>query len=82
MPSREPLTETQDAALRAAISEVTFGAMVTRYVVVAETIDPDNGERLLEDIAPEGQPLWDCIGLTDFITTGYRAQASRAWMKD
>lgn len=82
MPSREPLTDAQDAALRTAISEITHGAMVTRYVVVAETIDPDNGEQLLEDIAPENQPLWDCLGLLDFYAANWRAHAARAGNED
>ena len=73
MTLREPLTDAEDAALRDVISQMAHGAMVTKYVIVAETVDPASGEPLIEDLSPDAQPVWDSIGLLDFVLTTWRA---------
>ena len=44
MTMREQLTDADDNALRGAISKAAHGAMVTKYVIIAETIDPETGQ--------------------------------------
>ena len=77
MTLREPLTDAEDTALRDAIGKVAHGAIVTRYVIAAETIDADTGEYVLDDIAPDTQPIWDSVGLLDFVLTTWRASIAR-----
>ena len=77
MTLRTPLTDAEDTALRDAIGKVAHGSIVTRYVIVAETIDADTGEHVLEDIAPNPQPIWDSVGLLDFVLTTWRASIAR-----
>lgn len=72
MTLREPLTDAEDAALRDVISQMTHGAMVTKYVIVAETVDPASGEPLIEDLSPDAQPVWDSFGLLDFTLSSWR----------
>lgn len=72
MTLREPLTDAEDAALRDVISQMAHGAMVTKYVIVAETVDPASGEPLIEDLSPDAQPVWDSFGLLDFTLSSWR----------
>ena len=77
MTLRTPLTDAEDTALRDAIGKVAHGAIVTRYVIVAETIDADTGEPVIEDITPNTQPIWDSVGILDFVLTTWRASIAR-----
>ena len=72
MTIREPLTDAEDDALRAAISQVAHGSMVSKYVIIAETVDPDSGEAVIEDLSPDAQPIWDSFGLLDFTLSSWR----------
>lgn len=77
MTVREPLTEAEDTSLRDAIARVAHGSIVTRYVIVAETIDTDSGEPMVEDIGPDAQSIWDSAALLDFVLTTWRAAIAR-----
>ena len=81
MTLRTPLTDAEDTALRDAIGKVAHGAIVTRYVIAAETIDADTGEPVIEDIAPNTQPIWDSVGLPrlrpDDVARSHRPQRHR-----
>jgi hypothetical protein len=41
------------------------GAMVTRWVVLADVIEPD-GERALWTLAPTDAKAWDTLGMLDY----------------
>ena len=82
MTFRDPLTDDQDDTIRAAVTAAAHGSMITRYVVIAETIDPDSGEQLIEDISPDRQPIWDTLGLIDFTRAVMHASVARGSLDD
>ena len=67
-------TEAWRAAAQQAVSTVAgeYGHMITRYILVAETMDED-GERAVLMAASPDQRAWDSIGLL-----GYALQLEQA----
>lgn len=82
MPQREPLTQEQEAAFRAAIESAGAGKMPGRFVVVAETIDPDDGQRMIEDFEPGDQAIWDTLMLVEFHRRVLAAEIDRFTRED
>lgn len=68
-PSRIPMAELDPdqvtVKMRHAVETALGGEMVTRFVVIAETID-ENGVRALWTQAADGQKAWDTLGLLRF----------------
>ena len=81
MPQREPLTKEQESAFRAAIEAAGAGELPGRFVVVAETIDPD-GQPMIEDFEPEGQAIWDTLMLVEFHRSVLAADIDRVTRED
>ncbi len=77
---RRPLDETEDTALRNALLPFlqSGGKIITGFVVIVETIDPDSGEQIVEDIVPDQQPIWASIGFVDFVRDTWREIVSRS----
>lgn len=82
MPQREPLTTEQESAFRAAIEAAGAGKMPGRFVVVAETIDPDDGQPMIEDFEPGGQAIWDTLMLVEFHRSVLAAEIDRLTRED
>ena len=61
------------ATAQDAIADLLEVPMVTRWVVVAETIDA-NGERCLADITSPGLAYWDATGMLIAAAQGRAAQ--------
>lgn len=64
--------------LQQAVQDITGASMVTRFVVVAETVG-DDGELLLSDITSPGLPYWDFTGMLTAAAQGREAQPMRAY---
>ena len=77
MPQRPPLTNDEDSAIRAASSAAAAGTMPGRFVVIAETIDPDDGQPMIEDFEPTGQAIWDTLMLVEFHRSVLAAEIDR-----
>ena len=56
------LTGESVTAIQQAVSDVTGDPIVTRYVIVAETIDEDGAPALVSLTSP-GLPLWVASGM-------------------
>ena len=82
MPQREPLTTEQESAFLAAIEAAGAGKMPGRFVVVAETIDPNDGQPMIEDFEPGGQAIWDTLMLVEFHRTVLAAEIDRVARED
>ena len=67
--------ETYDKAIGEAITadDKCTGDVISRWVLVAETIDADTGHRCLVTRVSEGTTDWDIIGLTGWANA--RAQS-------
>lgn len=59
---RTDITEALDAVMR------KHDSMLGKWLVVAEVWEPD-GERVCWVETPEGQPVWDTLGLAAFATS-------------
>ena len=55
-------------ALAEAITRVASGPLVTKWVVIAETVNSE-GDRELERFTPPDVSSWDVIGMLDFHLT-------------
>lgn len=64
-PDIELLSNVQHSDLADTFNEHADGAMITRYVTVAEILN-DDGERELYVLATPGLKAWDSIGLLAF----------------
>lgn len=82
MPQREPLTPDQESAFRAAIEAAGAGKMPGRFVVVAETIDPDDGQPMIEEFEPGDQAIWDTLMLVEFHRSVLAAEIDRFTRED
>lgn len=82
MPQREPLTQEQESAFRAAIEAAGAGKMPGRFVVIAETIDPDDGQPMIEDFEPGDQAIWDTLMLVEFHRRSLAAEIDRVTRED
>ena len=67
-----------DRIIRGAITQASFGSMCSRYVLIAETVDPDTGEQLMECLTPETQPIWDDLALIEYARTLIKARIAQA----
>ena len=70
------LSRTQAAYMPAA------GTLPGRFVVVAETIDPDDGQPMIEDFEPGGQAIWDTLMLVEFHRSVLAAEIGRVTRED
>lgn len=82
MPQREPLTQEQEAAFRAAIEAAGAGKMPGRFVVVAETIDPDDGQPMIEAFQPDEQATWDTLMLVEFHRAALQGHIARMYCEE
>ena len=60
-------------AVSALVHEIDPGAMVQRFVLVAEVVDAD-GHRILWELVPPGAKAWDTLGLLGFALTREMAE--------
>lgn len=58
-----PLTPEQDTAIRDAIAQYAALPLITRYVIVAEGVDPNDGEPGMLTIESPDLTAWDAIGM-------------------
>lgn len=63
MSADQPLAPETDALVAQAVESLSGHAIVTRYVLVAETIDPETGGRGLVTIVDDNAMAWDVLGL-------------------
>jgi hypothetical protein len=68
------LSPEQIQQVEATLTAVAAGALVSKWVVVMETIDGPTGEPQLEMLSPDATPLWDTMGLLDFELTALRGR--------
>lgn len=52
-------------ALEEAITKRVSGTLVTKWMLLAETVD-DNGDTSFESIASDGMSIWDQMGFLAF----------------
>lgn len=60
--------------LQAAITKHTDGVIVTKFLVIAETISTEDGARQIEWFKPNSLAIWDAIGFSDYVAECYRAR--------
>lgn len=47
------------------VHRIDEGGMATRWVILAEVVDAD-GERACWTLTPDGQRIWDTLGLVEY----------------
>lgn len=79
MPGLPAMTNEQDRAVRDAIADYAGSPIVTRYVVIAETVDPDSGEPQLGSFGSPDLSPWDAIGMVRCMAAAGEAQFAGTW---
>ena len=75
-PKAEELGEKMQQAVSRVIGEVYPGDLVTRFVVVAESLDGESSNRAIITATAPQATTWDLLGLLGYAYERERAAAS------
>lgn len=68
--------EQWETDLAEAITKQADGALVTKFLVIAETINGETGEPQLEWFASSSMAVWDKVGFLQYVASHYDSQRS------
>lgn len=60
------LPDATEEKVTAVLTEVSDGALVTKWLTIAETIDAESGQPQLEVMRSEAMSLWDMVGFLEY----------------
>lgn len=66
--------EEEQQKLKDAITETADGVLVTKFLVIAETIDSEGGEKQLELMYSDEMAAWDRAGFLRYALSVFDAQ--------
>ena len=59
-----------------AVAKAVDGALVTRFVVIAETIDGNDGDPQIEWMASAQMTPWSILGVVSYVKATYEGRIS------
>jgi hypothetical protein len=80
--TNDEINERMQRAVQEAASDLWPGDLVTRFIVIAEVLDGDTGDRVGVGAATPGAKTWDSAGLLQFGLQLEQAKITAEYVRD